>query len=332
MRVLVLGGTAFLGRSIAVAARDAGHHVTCLARGVSGSVPAGVTWVRADRTEPGAHDAVTGSWDAVVDVARQPGQVRRSLDALADSTGHWVFVSTGSVYADTATAGLTEEAALLDPVTDDEVGDERYGAGKVACEQAVLAATGEERALLARAGLIGGPGDWSFRTGYWPWRFAHPGSGGRVLVPDVPDHPVQIVDVRDLAAWLVRCAEDRLAGAVNAVGPTMRLDDVLRSSREAAGSNASLIPASPEALRDAGVGFWSGPRSLPLWIDDPDWAGFTARSGDAARAAGLTTRPLAETLVDTLLAERGRPDHAPREAGLTDAEHDDLLARLDGPP
>lgn len=237
MRLLVLGGTAWLGRATAAAAVQAGHEVVCLARGTSGATALGAALVVGDRTRPEAYDAVSGQrWDAVVDVARQPGQVRTAVAALESSAAHYVLVSSGNVYAEQRTVGADEDAPLHAPLEGDVMSSmEVYGPAKVACEQHVLCAFGPDRAMIARAGLLGGPEDPFDRSGYWPWRFARPAaSDGAVLLPAAPDQPAQLLDVRDLAFWLVRAAEQHLPGVYNAVGETMPLGDHLEreQSRE----------------------------------------------------------------------------------------------------
>ena len=162
-------------------------------------------------------------------------------------------------------------------MTDMEV----YGEAKVACENAVRDADGP--AAIVRSGLIGGPGDWSGRTGYWPWRFAHP-VGDRVVVPDDLDFPCAVIDVRDLAAWLVTAAEQRLDGTFNATGPTTPLREVLATSARVTGSTATPLPVAPERLAELGVGAWMGPASLPMWIDDAEWRGFATMDTSSARA------------------------------------------------
>lgn len=208
------------------------------------------------------------------------------------------------------------DSALRRPLDGDLMTDMAvYGAAKVACESAIRNADGP--AAIVRSGLIGGPGDWSGRTGYWPWRFAHP-VGQRVVVPDAPDFPCAVVDVRDLAAWLVTAAERRLDGTFNATGPTTTLGQVLATSARVAGSTATPLPVGRERLAELGVGAWMGPTSLPMWIDDIGWRGFTTLDTALARARDLTTRPLEDTLRDTLAYEEGRT--VPRRAGLTDDE------------
>ncbi len=328
-RVLILGGNGWLGRHLAEFALASGHHVTCLARGVSGQMPIGTEVVIADRDADAALDQVgSRSWDLVIDVSRQPGQVRRAVRSLAPRTDMYAFVSSGSVYADTSRPGASEDAPVLAPLAADVMpGMEFYGEAKVACEQAVLAAFGPDRSLIARAGLIGGPGDETTRSGYWPLRFARPSNpAGQVLVPDTPDLMIQLIDVRDLAAWLVRAGCDRRPGTFNAVGEPMPLPEHLQVAQRTAGFTGSVIPVPPGWLAERQVAFWMGPRSLPLWLPLPDYAGFGARDGSRARAAGLSTRPLAVTLRDTLEWELTRPPGTSRGAGLTDAEERDLLA------
>ena len=331
MRLLVLGGTAFLGHAVARDALAHGHEVTCVARGVSGPVPDGARLVRVDRDDPtaGLGGVEDQAWDGVVDVGRDPGQVGRAARLLAPRTRHAVLVSTGNVYADHSVVGADESTPLLEPL--DEGGDggedpDSYGARKVACEAQVRGAFGDRRVLVARAGLIGGPGDASGRSGYWPWRFAHPAVPGEVLVPDALDDPAQLLDVRDLAAWLVRCTLDGTAGVVDAVGPTVTLGALLAAAAEAAGSSARPTPADPSWLDEQGVQPWMGPRSLPSWLPWAEYAGFAARSGAAARGLGLVTRPLVDTLRDALAwEEHERPDEVPRAAGLTEDDERELL-------
>ncbi|HET6968961.1 MAG TPA: NAD-dependent epimerase/dehydratase family protein [Ornithinibacter sp.] len=324
MRILVLGGTAWLGRTVAQTALARGHDVTCAARG-SAAPPDGVSFVVADRDEDDGLAALAGTpWDAVVDVSRQPGQVRRAVRDL--DTGHWVLVSTGNVYASFAALEQGEDAPRRAPLDGDVMVDmETYGEAKVACEDAVRA--GATTSTVVRSGLIGGPGDTSGRTGYWPWRFAHP-VGAEVVVPDDLDFPCAVVDVRDLAAWLVLVAEQRRDGAFNATGPTTPLREVLATAASVSASTARPRPVAAERLRELGVQGWMGPVSLPLWIDDHGWRGFATMDTARARAAGLVTRPLAETLRDALAWEERRDE--PRRAGLTDDDERRVLAAVGG--
>ena len=328
MRLLVLGGTVFLGHAVARDALAHGHEVTCVARGLSGSVPEGARLVRVDREDPavGLGGVEDESWDAVLEVGREPGPVGRAARVLAPRTRHAVLVSTGNVYADHSVPGADESTRLLEPLEEGGEEPDAYGAKKVACEEHVRGAFGDDRVLVARAGLIGGAGDASGRSGYWPWRFAHPAVPGEVLVPDALDDPAQLLDVRDLAAWLVRCADAGTAGVVDAVGRTITLGDLLRAAREAGRSTAAAVAADAAWLAEQGGEPWMGPRSLPFWLPFPEYAGFAARSGEAARALGLTHRPLVDTFRDALAWEEGdRPADRPRAAGLTDGEERALL-------
>ena len=323
----MLGETAWLGREVALQARDAGHEVVCVARGESGQAAEGTRLLRADRDRPDALEPVAGEpWDAVVDVSRQPGQVRRAAEALA-AVPHFVFVSTANVYADAVTPDQDESSALRAPLAADTMASmEEYGAAKVACEQAVQDVYGE-RCTIARPGLIGGPGDWSDRTGYWPSRCAAPSNpAGDVLAPDVRDLPTSVIDARDLAAWLLLCASERVTGAYNACGPAVPLDEHVAAARSAAGHTGEVVWAEPDWLRAHDVHEWMGPRSLPLWLPDDSRALGSLR-GDRAYAAGLAPRPLEETLADTA-AWRQRDPERPWRSGLTDDEERGLLESL----
>ncbi len=317
----MLGGTAWLGRTVAEGALARGHEVTCLARG-SAPAPAHAALVPGDRdTEVGLSGVAGERWDAVVDVSRHPGQVRRAVAHL--DAGHWVFVSSGNVYAQFADLEQDEDSTLLEALDGDVMTTmEVYGPAKVACEEAVRA--GAPSSTIVRPGLIGGPGDWSGRTGYWPWRFRHPVSD-EVVVPDDPGFPCAAVDVRDLAAWIVTAAERRPAGVFNATGVTTTLGEVLELARDLGGSGARPHPVPAARLAEHGVQAWMGPRSLPLWIDDPAWRGFATLDSSRARAAGLRTRSLRETLADTAAYEEVRG--VPRLAGLTDDEEREILRR-----
>lgn len=321
--VLVLGGTAWLGREVAAEALARGHQVTCLARGESGDPPEGVTMVRADRDDPTTYDDLTGTpWHAVVDVTRQPGHARGAVLSLGPQAEHWTLVSTGNVYADLAQP-INEDDALRDPLGDDHATAELYGEGKVACEQAVSALPSH---LILRAGLLGGPGDPSDRAGYWVARFAA-AADEPVLVPELPGAAVQLLDVRDLARFIVDAALRGVTGTMNVAGSPTTLADFLSTSAGVAGHTGITVDAAPGWLAEQGVQPWMGPRSLPLWLPD-EALGLVAMDTGRAAAAGLERRPVAETVADTLLDERARGLDRDRKAGLTRDDELELLARL----
>lgn len=240
------------------------------------------------------------------------------------TAAHWVLVSSSNAYARFDQPEQGETAATLEPLAGDVMADmSQYGPAKVACEDAVRAC---ESHTIVRAGLIGGHGDWSGRSGYYPWRFAHP-TGADVLVPPDLTFPVAMIDVEDLAAWVVDCAEQRTHGTFNATGPTTTLDTLLYAARTVSGGEAAARPVPAEVLADAGVGPWMGRPSMPLWIDDPSWRYFATLDTSAARKHGLSTRPLEETLAAAMRYEDEREE--PRQTGLTDDEERALRDRLE---
>jgi len=294
MKLLVLGGTKFLGRAVVEAALERGHEPTLFNRGLtSPGLFSGVEELHGDRD--GGLGALAGrTWDAVVDTSGYvPRVVRASAEALRGAVGHYVFVSTLSVYAWPLPAGV-EETAPLAPLAEEteEVTGESYGPLKALCEAAVHDVFPGASASI-RAGLIVGPHDPSGRFTYWPVRVAR---GGEVLAPGDPERPVQFVDVRDLATWLVSVAERRLAGTFNAVGRPLPMRELLETARRVSGSDATFTWVPDDYLLAERVGEWL---ELPLWLTGAD-APFLQVNADKAFSAGLATRPLAETVADTL--------------------------------
>src|SRR4029453_19570480 len=210
MDLLILGGTQWLGRTLATGALARGHRVTCLARGGAGAVPDGAELVRADRSQPGAYDEVARRrWDEVIDVTRQPGFARRAAADLASRAGHWRFISSGNVYAAQNEPGADESAPLMPPLEADESTPDTYGEAKSAIEHAYREALGD-RLLVVRPGLIAGPGDPSGGSGYWVPRAAR--GDGPMLVPDILDAAVQAIHVDDLVEFILDSLEQRRTG------------------------------------------------------------------------------------------------------------------------
>ncbi len=317
MKILIIGGTIFLGRHLVEAARERGHVVTLFNRGQHNpDLFPEVEKVRGDRD--GGLDALRGrQWDAVIDTCGSfPRVVRASAELLADTVGHYTFISTMSVYADLASSGSDETSPVgtIPDETVEEVTGETFGPLKALCERAVEAAM-PGRALIVRPGLIVGPHDPSNRFTYWPHRVAQ---GGDVLAPGRPEQPVRfIVDVRDLAAWIVHMAEAGTTGVYNAKGPdySLTMGELLDACKTVSGSGARFTWVDEEVLRAQGVGPWM---ELPLWLPASMNGINTARS-DKAYAAGLTFRPIAETVRDTLAWDATMPSDTPRRAGLDPA-------------
>ncbi len=334
MRVLVLGGTVFVGRHVVEVALARGDEVTLFHRGRHGAeLFPDVERLTGDRN--GDLSALAGrQWDAAVDTSGYfPRQVRASAEALAGRVGHYAFVSSASVYADHSRVGTREEAPVNevpDGAQEELSTPELYGGFKALSERAA-----EEvlpgRVLAVRAGLIVGPYDPTNRFTYWVTRLAR---GGETLAPEPRTQPVQLVDARDLAAWILRCAETGTTGTFNATGPVepLTLGELLARVRDAVGGRADLVWAEERFLLDAGVEPFT---DVPFWLAptlDPGWAGFLGLDVSRALAAGLTFRPLEETARDTLAwAER---EAAPTKdvgvatapAGLTPERERELLA------
>lgn len=320
MDILLLGGTGFLGRHIARIALERGHRVTCLARG-TGESTAGVEFVVSDRDREDAyHKVAARSWDSVVDLTSHPKHARDAVAKL--DAEHRVFVSSSSVYADQGNVSA-ESDPVVDPLDADCMESmEQYPTAKSACESAYRAA--EEPVLIVRPGLIAGYGDETARSGYYPWRFAHP-TGGDVIVPD-PSSPIAMIDAEDLADWIVRSAEGGRQGVFNATGYATTLAEVFTTSRELTGSQATARPVTDEQLLACGVSPWMGPKSLPLWVPGEQLRSIALLDGGAAYEAGLQVRPLRETLAAALRYEEERQGERP--AGLRDEEERKLRQSL----
>ncbi len=292
MRLLLLGGSTFLGPALIDAAHAAGHDVTTFTRGTT-PIPRGrISELNGDRE----HDLSAldgGAWDAVIDTSGyEPQVVRASAELLAPRVGRYVFVSTISVYAADGLP-LDEDAAV---VRDEP---ETYGGAKLLCEEAVAELFGG-RSVIARPGMIVGPGDPTGRFSYWAHRIAR---GGEVLLFDGPDRRLQLIDVRDLARWLVHACDVGLSGTYNVTGPRepLTLRDMFTAAVTTTGAAAHPTYVSEALLREHAVAEWG---ELPFWIDSASPAASVANAIiiDRALAAGLTFRPLAETVTGALTA------------------------------
>lgn len=323
MKLLIIGGTRFLGRAIGEAAIDRDHTVTLFNRGTSnpGLFP-DLEHIIGDRD--GGLAALDGrSWDAVIDTCGYiPRLVQASARYLAPAVKHYTFISTISVYADSPPLDMTEDGPLAstDGIDAEDTTGETYGPRKVLCEQA---ATEEMhgRALLVRSGLIAGPHDPTDRFSYWPVRVAR---GGEVLVPGLAGQGVQFIDVRDIAEWVVLATELGLVGPYNVVGPKERLSmaQFMDECRAVTGSNASLTWVDEDFLLDHEVNPFV---DLPLWVPAQE-AGILTVDSSKAQAAGLSIRPPVATIDATLDWLAKRPgDHVWR-AGLSPEREAALLA------
>ena len=304
MRILVLGGTRFVGRHIIEALRERGHAVTVFNRGRSPVPWDDVEQLRGDR-ESGDLGALQGrDWDACIDVnGYLPQHVRASARLLAERVAHSIFISTESVYTLAGDPPLDESSALHDAPGSEPAaaGPELYGPLKVACElEAERAAPG--RTLILRPGIVAGPYDPTNRFAWWVERLA---SGGEVLAPGSPATPVQLVDGRDLALFASELAEQRTAGIFNVCGPPSTFADLLAACRSGTGGEATLTWVDDTRLLAEGVEPFD---ELPLWLPDgPESRAFYSFSNARARAAGLRLRPLAETARDTWAMAARRP-------------------------
>ena len=297
MRLLVLGGTVFLGRHVVTAALDRGHDVATFTRGVSGDPPEGARALHGDRNDPAALPQALDGWvpDLVVDTSGQTRAAARNAAGVLGGVQGYAYVSSLNAYANWPPGPLGPEDDEPTWTTDDD----EYGPIKADSER-ILGAALRDRFLTARAGLLVGPFDPIHRLGWWLDRIAR---GGRVVVPDALDQPIAAVDARDLGGWLVEAVEQGFTGAVNATGPAgmTTLGGLLELCREVTGGDAEWVPVPEEELVAAGVEPWV---HLPLWLPADvariAWDVDTSR----ARVLGLPSRPLAESVSDTWAWQR----------------------------
>lgn len=321
MDILVIGGSRFVGRHLVEAALARGHSVTLFNRGSRPEVFPDLELIRGDRD--GDLSSLEGRrWDAVIDTCGYvPRQLRASAGSLADAVGHYTFISSISVYADHEAADQDEDAplALLREETE-EITGETYGALKALCEQEAEACL-PGRVLIVRPGLVVGPFDPTDRFTYWPARLD---AGGEVLAPGPAGAPVQWIDARDMAAWVLGAIERNEAGRFNAVSPARRdtMGDLLEACRIAAGNDAELIWVDADFLRAHGVQPFV---DLPFWLPGAA-SNFMTVAGGRAHTSGLRARPVIDSVRDTLAWHRTREAPLDLPGRLPRAKEREVLA------
>ncbi|WP_426447928.1 NAD-dependent epimerase/dehydratase family protein [Paenibacillus sp. S-38] len=331
MKLLVLGGTRFLGYYVVLEALKRGHEVTTFNRGKTDrGVHSRVKELYGDR-DGGLHVLQSDEWDAVIDTCGYlPRLVRASARELADRVGQYTFISSISVYKDLSVPRSHEDSDVLE-LEDESIEDipNHYGALKARCEQ-VLDGVMPGRVLTVRPGLIVGPKDPTDRFTYWPVRMSR---GGEMLCPGRGDSEVQFIDVRDLAQWTVVMTEAKRTGVYNAAGPGVALTmrEFLERGREALGSRAVFTWCDEAFLAEHEVRGWS---DLPVWLPSggqlSEYRGILQADYSKAMKAGLTFRTVEETVLDTVRFHGQRGDGAQWKAGLSAARETELLALWHG--
>src|ERR671916_3438299 len=322
MDLLILGGTGFLGRHLVEAALGYVHRPTLFNRGLHEPE----LFPEVEKIEGNREGDLSGlrgrRWNAVIDTCGYvPRVVGASARLLAGAVDHYTFVSSISVYSEAIAPGADEEAPvreLPDP-TVEEVTGETYGGLKALCERAAEVMM-PGRVLNVRPGLISGPHDPTDRFTYWPRRIA---AGDEVLAPDHKERRVQYIDVRDLAAWIVKMSEKRRTGTYNATGPDyeLHMGRLLEECEAASGAGAEIVWVSEGFLEENRVEPFT---ELPLWVPRES-AAMLAVDCSRAIAAGLTFRPLAETIEDVLDRDRARAAGVEPAAGLRPEREQELL-------
>lgn len=321
MRVLILGGTRFVGRALTAAALNAGHEVTLFNRGQTNpELFPGVEKVHGDRSAD--LSPLSGRrWDTVIDVAAyDPVVVELSTSALAESCDSYVFISSLSVYVDQSLPHDEDWPVLA--LSADTPDDLLYGARKAESER-IVQRRFSGRALIVRAGMIVGPGDPTDRLTYWPRRVSR---GGRALAPGSPSDPVQFIDVRDLAGWVIRSLPARAHGTFNVTGPSIGIGEVLESCVEVTQSSVEWVWVPTADLLALGVDPWMG---VPLWIAAPGWDAANRVDIGRALSAGLTSRSLAMVVRDAWLWDQRRRAQADTPEMFSADTESDLLARAE---
>lgn len=330
MKILILGGTKFLGRHLVDAALAVGHEVTLFNRGKTNpTLFPNVETIIGDRGQ-NLEELSGREWDAVIDVAGYlPRIVRLSAQMLTQSgrVGRYVYISSISAYAGFSKIGINESDPVgkLQDESVEEITDETYGPLKALCEKTVQDLYGD-RALIIRPGLIVGPYDPTDRFTYWPMRVKR---GGDMITPEKPSAPIQIIDVRDLSGFIIKQMEENASGIYNATGPDYELSmgAMLDACKRVTGSVAAFHWASVEFLKEHKVEPWS---DMPVWIpeSEPDMEGFSRVDVSKAINAGLKFRALEETIRDTIAWAEQRPEDHEWRAGLNPDKEQILLTLL----
>lgn len=323
MDILVIGGTQFVGRYLVEAALQRGHRLTLFHRGQTNPGLFSETEHLLGDREHDLQLLAGRRWDAVIDTCGYtPRAVRAAAERLSSAVDRYLFVSTIAVFADFSQPGLKEDAPLgkLPDGASQEFTPENYGPLKALCEGVVERVFGE-RGLLIRPGLIVGPHDPTDRFTYWVQRIAR---GGQVLAPGDPDRRVQFIDARDLAGWSLNRLEAGDGGAYNATGPVqpLTMGEMLKTCARVSASAPEIVWAAEDFLLSNGIEPWS---ELPLWLPGPEDQGLLQVDCSKALAAGLTFRPLTDTVADVLAWDQGRPPGLERQAGLDPAREAEIL-------
>ncbi|HNB42258.1 MAG TPA: NAD-dependent epimerase/dehydratase family protein [Anaerolineales bacterium] len=324
MKILIIGGTRFIGRHLVTSARARGHEVTLFNRGKSNpGLFRRIQNIRGDREKD--LDQLSGQWDAVIDTCGYlPRVVRLSAEALKEKVSRYVFISSVSVYANFSKVGIKESDAVgtLADESVEEITGETYGPLKALCEKAVQDVYGA-RSLIIRPGLIVGPHDPTDRFTYWPLRIA---KGGDVLTPDRPDAMAQFIDARDLADFIIRLIDQNVSGTFNAVGYPVTLNTIFETCKRISKSNANFKWAPIDFLEKNNVAPWS---DMPIWVPEVgEDAGVSQVDVSKAVAAGLTFSPLTDTVKAIYDWEFERPAEYEMKAGLKPEREAELLKLL----
>ncbi|MBN8203277.1 SDR family oxidoreductase [Bacillus sp. NTK034] len=333
MKVLILGGTRFLGKALAEEGLKRGHDITLFNRGNNKEAFSEVEQLAGDR-DGDVSQLKNRKWDAVMDTCGfAPHQINKIAAVLGDSIEHYTYISSISVYKDWIPLNLTEDYHLQsmpqDRLKDVEEGRispyEYYGALKVLCE-AEAEKHWPGRVLHIRAGQLVGPFDYTDRLPYWVQRVSE---GGNIVVPGRPDRPIQLIDVKDIAAWGFNMAENSKAGTYNITGPDYELtmEELLNTCKSVTNSNAKFVWADEQFVLDHQIQPWT---EMPLWIpehfplDGEDKPWHMCISVKKAIENGLSFRPLEDTIQDVYQWEKGRQDSG-RKAGISREKEQELL-------